>query len=291
MKTDEILSSIKSSIIKEKNAIKLNISNRKTIKSLKIQNNVLLYCHSSSHDQKIISDRLINYENNKYSYNDIINIKDINIDLASNIIYDDDFLSKNYKKKFDIIFLVNCPWNVYIEINEGDEDMPFELNNILFKNLKKLLNENGVIITTLSDYAILALHNINMKQKDEQLLIEIAKIKSNLNYKINIRRLIELLSSKLKLKLLDIDKNKKYILKPQFFYLQNYEDYYIFQKKTEDIIKEGGENKKYISFKTKNNKIIRKKIYIINGKIKIKFGKKTDGTPKYISCKTFQKKI
>ena len=96
MKTDQILSSIKSSIIKEKKAVKSNTSSRKTIKSLKIQKNVLLYCHSSRHDQKIISDKLINYENNNYSYNDIINIEDINIDLSSNIIYDDDFLSKNY---------------------------------------------------------------------------------------------------------------------------------------------------------------------------------------------------
>jgi len=291
MKTDQILSSIKSSIIKEKKVVKSTTSSRKTIKSLKIQKNVLLYCHSSRHDQKIISDKLINYENNKYSYNDIINTEDINIDLSSNIIYDDDFLSKNYKKKFDIIFLVNCPWNVYIEINEGDEDTPFELKNVLFTNLKKILNENGIIIITLSDYAILALHNINMKQRDEQLLVEIGKIKFNPNYKRNIRRLIDLLSSKLKLKLLDIDENKKYILKPQFSYLQNYEDYYIFQKKSDDLIKQGGENKKYISFKTKDNKIIRKKIYIIDDKIKVKFGKKTDGTPKYISCNTFQKKI
>jgi hypothetical protein len=273
----------KSNIFKEN--IKLS---RKIIKSFKKNQNVLLYCHSIKHDQKIISDRIKNYKINNYTYNDIISKDDINIDLAANIIYDDDFLSENYKKKFDIIYLVNCPWNIYIEINEEDEDIPFELRNVLFTNLKKILNENGVIITTLSDYAILALHNINMKQSDETLLIELKKIKSNDIYKRKIRTLIQILSSKLNLKLLDINENKKYILNSELPYLPKYEDYYIFQKK--DIIKQGGNNK-YMSFKTKDNKIIRKKIYIIDGKIKIKFGKNTNGTPKYISCNTFKKKI
>ena len=125
----------------------------------------------------------------------------------------------------------------------------------------------------------MALHNINMKQSDETLLIELKKIKSNEIYKRNIRTLIEILSSKLKLKLLDINENKKYISNPELPYLPKYEDYYIFQKT--DTIKQGGGNNKYISFKTKDNVIIKKKIYIIDGKIKIKFGEKADGTPKF----------
>lgn len=287
MKTHEKISTTKSSIVKEKKDIKSKSSKIK-IKSLKYKN-ILLYCHSSKHDQKIISDRLINYKNNVYSYNDIISKNDINIDLSSNIVYDDVFLSTNYKKRFDIIFLVNCPWNIYIEINKDDEDNPVELKYILFQNLKKLLNKDGVIITTLSNYAILALNNINLDQNDTILSLELEKIKSNPNYNRNIREIINELSSKLKLKLLNIEENKNYIIKPKLHYLQNYEDYYIF-KKSDDLIKQGGGNK-YISFKSKDNKIIRKKIYIIDGKIKVRYGKKADGTPKYISCNTYKKKI
>ena len=74
-----------------------------------------------------------------------------------------------------------------------------------------------------------------------------------------------------------------------FDYDKNIEFYFIFKNKTNQF--SGGKNNKYKYFKTKDNKIVRKKIFIINNKEKVLFGKKANGEPKYVSFKTFNKSI
>jgi len=70
----------------------------------------------------------------------------------------------------------------------------------------------------------------------------------------------------------------------------------IFSEKLEEQIKKqgntpGGGKSAYLRFKSKDGKSIRKKIYYINGKAKVRSGKKTNGHTRYISPKTFMKEI
>ena len=179
--------------------------------------NILLYCHSYYHNQKIINDTLRKDKHKKYSYcyNDIngkLNSKDIKLNLADKI-YDKDYLNRYYKKYYNIIYMVFCPYEVYID-DKG------KLRRTLFKNFKKLLHPNGVIITILSDMAKIDLLKNYIKKPNYELL-KIKKIK-----KI-IRKIVEILALKMKLKLLSIEENKKYLLKNEDYPT---EEYYIFKK-------------------------------------------------------------
>jgi hypothetical protein len=99
--------------------------------------------------------------------------------------------------------MVFCPCNVYI-------DETGKLRKVLFKNFKKLLNKNGVIITVLADNAKIDLLKNYIKNSNKSTLK---------------RKNVEILA--LKLRLLSIEENKKYLINNEI-YLN--EDYYIFKK-------------------------------------------------------------
>jgi len=169
--------------------------------------NCLLYCHSYYHSRDIIKKTLRKYKEYNYSYNDIngqSNSKDIKIDLSKKV-YDKDYLNKYYKKYYNIIWMVFCPCNVYI-------DETGKLRKLLFKNFKNLLDKNGVIITVLSDMAKIDLLKNYIKNANEITLK---------------RKNVEILALKLKLKLLSIKENNKYLINNEDY---PNEDYYIFKK-------------------------------------------------------------
>ena len=89
------------------------------------------------------------------------NSKDIKVNLASDKVYDKDYLNKNYKKYYNIIWMVFCPFDVYI-------DEKGKLRKSLFKNFKKLLHKDGVIITTIADWGKIALLKNYIKTPNEK---------------------------------------------------------------------------------------------------------------------------
>jgi hypothetical protein len=178
--------------------------------------NILLYCHSSSHNRSIIYKTLIKDKNKKYrySYNDITGKdNDIKINLAANKVYNKDYLNKYYKKNYNIIWMVRCPFEVYINDNG-------KLRKSLFKNFKKLLHKDGVIITTIGDLGKLTLLKKYLKNPKESIL-------EKKNIQRLIRKIVEMLAFKLKLNLLSIEENKKYVIKNRNY---PYNEYFIFKK-------------------------------------------------------------
>ena len=176
--------------------------------------NVLLYCHSYYHSRDIIKKTLRKYKEYNYSYNDIkgkSKSKDIFIDL-SKTVYDKDYLNKYYKKYYDIIWMVFCPCNVYI-------DETRKLRKSLFKNFKNLLDKNGIIITVLADNAKIDLLKNYIKNANERTL----RLK---NIEKLIRKIVEMLAFKLKLRLLSIEENKKYLIENENYSIK---DYYILE--------------------------------------------------------------
>lgn len=89
--------------------------------------------------------------------------------------------------------MVFCPFDVYI-------DEKGKLRKSLFKNFKKLLHKDGVIITTIANKKIALLKNYIKKPQ----MKNIEKL---------IRKIIDMLAFKLNLRLLIIEENKKYIIK------------------------------------------------------------------------------
>ena len=178
--------------------------------------NVLLYCHSYYHHRGIIDETLRNNKYYNYSYNDINgkdNSKDIKLNLASDKVYDKDYLNRYYKKYYNIIWMVFCPFEVYIDDNG-------KLRKSLFKNFKQLLHKDGIIITTISDLGKIALLKKYVKSPNQKSL-------QQKNIQKLIRIIVDMLAFKLKLKLLSIEENKKYLIKHMHY---PYEEYFIFKK-------------------------------------------------------------
>jgi hypothetical protein len=179
--------------------------------------NILLFCHSYYHRRSIIDETLRTDKNKKYSYsyNDINgkdNSKDIKINLATDKVYNKDYLNRYYKPYYNIIWMVFCPFEVYINEKGG-------LRKSLFKNFKKLLHKDGVIITILSDMAKLALLKKYIKKPTTEML-------KQQNIEKLIRKIIEYLALKLKLKVISIEDNKKYLIKNKTY---PYDNYFIFK--------------------------------------------------------------
>lgn len=119
---------------------------------------VLLNCHSYHHDNDIdskhISNELILNSSDNLYYNELYNAHpiDYQIDISKS-----DGINKivdKFQKTFDIIYLVNCPDNVYIKT---DIDNMGIWNLELFENLYYLTNDNGVVITRIAETGINAL--------------------------------------------------------------------------------------------------------------------------------------
>jgi hypothetical protein len=109
--------------------------------------------------------------------------------------------------------MVFCPFDVYI-------DEKGKLRKSLFKNFKKLLHKDGVIITTIADWGKIALLKNYIKTPNEKLL-------QQKNVEKLIRKIIDMLAFKLNLRLLSIEENKKYVIKNRNY---PYDIYYIFKK-------------------------------------------------------------
>lgn len=247
---------------------------------------ILLVCHSrkGTEDEKHSFENIYkelkipkHLNDDIFDTNDIFGTddRDIKLNLSTEKVIDFKTLRKNFNK-YNIIYLVNCPCNIYIKGNN--------LNINFFKNLSKLLKKNGVIITRFSDNAY------------RDMLKDIKKdIKKSINDKLydikNIRHKIRelLINENLNLKLLKTTENHKYINKipivNSYDYVYDIRFFFVFKNKKSKT------NNKYKFFKSKDNKIIRKKIFIINNKEKVLLGKKKNGEPKYVSFKTFNKLI
>jgi hypothetical protein len=120
--------------------------------------NVLLNCHSYHHDNdsgsKHISNELILNSSDNLYYNELYNAHptDYQIDISKS--HGINKIVDKFKKTFDIIYLVNCPDNVYIKT---DIDNMGIWNSELFENLYYLTNDNGVVITRIAETGINAL--------------------------------------------------------------------------------------------------------------------------------------
>lgn len=120
----------------------------KTKKTRKDNQFLLAYCHSKKHCNDNIKRELKNFNDNIIiDTNDAYdNIKgDYIIDLSINVYREDELLAV-YQKKYDYIYLVNCPSNVYIK-NKN-------LNPVIFRNMLKILKPDGILLTKFSDGAI-----------------------------------------------------------------------------------------------------------------------------------------
>lgn len=121
--------------------------------------NVLLNCHSYNHDNdsgsKHISNELVLNSSDNLYYNELYNAHptDYQIDISKSHGINNEIVDK-FQKTFDIIYLVNCPDNVYI--NTDNDDMGI-WNPELFENLYYLTNDNGVVITRIAETGINAL--------------------------------------------------------------------------------------------------------------------------------------
>jgi len=120
--------------------------------------NVLLNCHSYHHDndegsEHISNELILNSSDNLY-YNELYNAHptDYQIDISKS--HGINKIVDKFKKTFDIIYLVNCPDNVYIKT---DIDNMGIWNSELFENLYYLTNDNGVVITRIAETGINAL--------------------------------------------------------------------------------------------------------------------------------------
>lgn len=238
--------------------------------SNKNQTKILAYCHSLKYTTKKIIDELkFDTTNCVIDTNDLPNNneKDITIDLSKKILNDKEDISnteKNkYKTSYNIIYLVNCPSDVYITDNN--------FNSILFSNLYKLLINDGLLITRLSDDAIETLLKYKLNDDtfeihplleidgeyfnnekarilstEEINIINLKIIEEKKNIVLKVRKLlIEFLNlheKEFKFVLLNDTDNKKYIKKNDFQLDENIEEFFILKKKELKI--EGGNKKK-----------------------------------------------
>ena len=182
---------------------------------------ILAYCHSQTHEE-IKDSKIINTLNiNQFDEIDTCDLyekhpNDINIDLSKKILTTNDIAQFN---KYDIIYLVNCPYHVYI-----NDDTQY--NEILFKNLFTLLNVNGVIITRIARSGIeeLTLKTIDDIQDVKEALTNAKKIEELLNLRVEMyktyltslnicKKLLQnfFTENKIGLRILRIESNSKYI--------------------------------------------------------------------------------
>lgn len=197
-----------------------SIINKKTsLSSIPKSKKILAYCHSQTHEERGDLNIINTLKINKGDEIDTCDLygdhkKDIKIDLSRQISIDD---IKKFKR-YDIIYLVNCPSSVYIKGEDFNED--------LFRNLFQLLNSNGIIITRLSRQAIEDISEIviediedvkealNDEQKKELLLklqISIHKEFKSALYVSEIKLQDFLKEKRIDLKILTKSENSKFI--------------------------------------------------------------------------------
>ena len=210
----------------------LSLDKKSSLKKTK-QNtmHLLAYCHSHNHGFRKITNELNLPTNIQFDANDLYGThkNDITFDLSNNY-YQENFLNNIYKKKYDYIYLENCPSYVYID------DEQYNFNKVLFENLLKILKNKGVVITRLSDEAIETLTGEHLNFIDDDIKDELRKsIKfrtlssSEFNEKMNeielnitnqtkrllnhIRYIMQnfFIESKLHFHLLDEENSKQYI--------------------------------------------------------------------------------
>lgn len=116
--------------------------------------NVLFNCHSRYHGPDRVSREIKIALSDNLHYNEKYNPhpNDYSIDVSSR----HGNIGNLFGKSFDVIYLVNCPDDVYIETDEDDMG---DWNLDLFQNLDDILNDNGVIITRVAETGIDALLN------------------------------------------------------------------------------------------------------------------------------------
>ncbi len=205
-----------------------------------MKKDVLLYCHQKSHSSKQIRETLpLSLSHYNIHYNDIYGSsdQDILIDLSKRT-YSDAFLNKHYSK-YDIIYMVNCPYSVYTNTRE------YILKLSLFKNIYKLLNPSGILILGFAVKAVKCitkknlplrsiyhLNNIeNPKEKEYYHKVNMRNLKVHLDvYKI-LRKMIKdiLATNSIGLQLLSAKKNKFHIKYPTSPY-ENIAETFVFQK-------------------------------------------------------------
>ena len=189
---------------------------------------ILLNCHSMGHGAEKIY-REIKIERGV----DVLHFNELNIPVAGDYRIDlsikhPDINKMFDRKKFDIIYLVNCPDDVYIDIYEEDGG---DFSLTLFNNLSNILKTDGVVMTRISETGINSLlqeynstHNtshyfhgfneddeipeeklnaINLAIKEEFLSLIIPIIRKMMKRFLKTNDLLY--------KLLSITENKKYI--------------------------------------------------------------------------------
>lgn len=131
--------------------------------------NVLFNCHSLNHGSEMVSKEIIIDRSDNLYYNELYNSH--STDYSIDITPRDYDLESKFGRKFDIIYLVNCPDDVYITAdykeNEDDDDdyeddddnKMGEFNLNLFQNLDSIMNNDGVIITKIAETGINSLLN------------------------------------------------------------------------------------------------------------------------------------
>jgi len=232
----------RSNISKVKNTKQVRVS-KKT--STQKNEYLLAYCHSKKHcnneiknEIKQFNDNIIIDTNDVYDYMD----GDYTIDL-SNTIFTKKYLMSVYNKKYDYIYLVNCPSNAYIKDNN--------LNPIIFHNMIRILKPDGILMTKFSDDAI---QSVSMKevhvfldavdhpdlspeflQETNKTILEEKKVFINIARKNIVDYLIR---ENINLRLLTYEENKS-IVSPMFNddnIGAGYHEFFIFKKNNKRLI-------------------------------------------------------
>lgn len=113
--------------------------------------NILLNCHSMGHGVEKI------YREMKIERGiDMLHFNELNVPVAGDYRIDLSIKQPNVnkmfdRKKFDIIYLVNCPDDVYIDIYEEDRG---DFSLTLFNNLSNILKTDGIVMTRISETGI-----------------------------------------------------------------------------------------------------------------------------------------
>ena len=127
--------------------------NRTTRESIRGRN-ILFNCHSRYHGPERVSKEIKVLSSDKLHFNEKYkpHPNDYRIDVSRS----HENIRDKFGKTFDVIYLVNCPSDVYIEMY--DDDMG-NWSPVLFQNLDSILNEDGIIVTRLAETAMEAMLN------------------------------------------------------------------------------------------------------------------------------------
>jgi SAM-dependent methyltransferase len=194
--------------------------------------NVLLYCHMKAHGLDDIKDALRVHSDTLYTTNDVNGYpdEDILINLSKRI-YSDAYLSKHYDK-YDCIYMVNCPYFVYVKPRSHTFRLP------LFINLSKLLKPGGVIITGFANHSIkiitgkyqpnyLFFKNDTVEERKKK--IKLYKQARLINREVRQKLKQFFIQNGIKLKLLSSTKNKNYMSKPHSIF-STMADWFVMKK-------------------------------------------------------------